>query len=177
MRSLRVVPDLPVPDLPVQGHPEREPDGASTVPTADALVTTTEPTEPTSAIDQILARARIGWQRITAEQAWEATQSGMLLIDVRTEPQRREIGELPGAIVIDLTVLEWRLDPTCSTRIPEAGLLTPIAVICRQGYSSSLAVARLRAMGLRHVTDVIGGVEAWIEAGLPLHTDPADVRR
>lgn len=107
-----------------------------------------------------------------------AANSGALLVDTRTETQRAEQGDLPGALVIDRTVLEWRLDPACETRIPEAvGYDVDIVVVCRQGYSSSLAAASLRAVGLHRATDLIGGVEAWISAGLPLHGGPADVRR
>ena len=50
-----------------------------------------------------------------------------------------------------------------------------VVVLCRQGYSSSLAAASLRALGV-DATDVVGGVEAWAAAGLPLTDDPADVR-
>ena len=49
-------------------------------------------------------------------------------------------------------------------------------MVCRQGYSSSLAAASLQALGLRRATDMIGGVEAWREAGLPMSDRPADVR-
>jgi len=50
-----------------------------------------------------------------------------------------------------------------------------IIVLCRQGYSSSLAAATLQELGLRRSTDVVGGVEAWIEAGLPIEPfDPRD---
>jgi rhodanese-related sulfurtransferase len=41
-------------------------------------------------------------------------------------------------------------------------------LLCRQGYSSSLAAAQLRAIGFERATDVVGGVEAWIDAGLPI---------
>lgn len=111
-------------------------------------------------------------------EAAAATRSGSLLIDTRTEMQRAEQGELPGALVIARTVLEWRLDPACEARIPEATSYdTEIIVVCRQGFSSSLAAASLRTVGLRRATDLIGGVEAWVAAGLPLHREPADVRR
>jgi rhodanese-related sulfurtransferase len=50
-------------------------------------------------------------------------------------------------------------------------------VACRQGYSSSLAAASLRAVGLHRATDMVGGVEAWRAAGLPMSQGPADVRR
>jgi rhodanese-related sulfurtransferase len=80
--------------------------------------------------------------------------------------------------VIDRTVLEWRLDPASGARIPEAvDYDIDIIVVCRQGYSSSLAAASLRTIGLRGATDLIGGVEAWIAAGLPLHRGPVDLRR
>lgn len=50
-------------------------------------------------------------------------------------------------------------------------------MVCRQGYSSSLAAESLRRLGLHRATDMVGGVEAWQQAGLPLHDGPADVRR
>lgn len=177
---LRMVPRLPLtpddPDESAATDEENAPFPGRLVADS-AAVPDSSSQQPLCASDQLLARARMGWRRVTAEQALDAAESGALFIDLRTESQRAETGELPGAIVIDLTVLEWRLDPTCEHRIPEAGMLTPIVLICRQGYSSSLAVARLRAMGLRSVTDVIGGVEAWVAADLPMSTEPADVRR
>jgi rhodanese-related sulfurtransferase len=50
-----------------------------------------------------------------------------------------------------------------------------VILACREGYSSSLAAALLRAIGFARATDVIGGVDAWREAGLPLepHGDQA----
>ncbi len=132
---------------------------------------------PQCEADRLLDRVRLGWIRLTARQAADCQAEGALLIDVRTETQRAETGEIPGAIVIDLTVLEWRLDPTSPDRIPEATQHRPIVLICRQGFCSSLAVGRLRCIGVRWVTDVIDGVEGWLAAGLPLDSGPADVRR
>ncbi|GAA5194396.1 rhodanese-like domain-containing protein [Rugosimonospora acidiphila] len=129
-------------------------------------------------IDQVLAKARAGTRRMTPRETVEAGRRGALIIDTRTETQRLEQGEVPGAIVIDRTVLEWRLDPTSDARIPEAvDHDVEVVVICRQGYSSGLAAESLRSIGLWRATDLIGGVEAWQEAGLPLTSGPADVRR
>lgn len=128
-------------------------------------------------VDALLEQARAGLHRLTPHQTVEAVRAGALLVDTRTEAQRREQGELPGAIVIDRTVLEWRLDPASAWRIPEAtGYDRAVVVACRQGYSSSLAAASLQALGLRRATDMIGGVEAWREAGLPMSDRPADIR-
>jgi rhodanese-related sulfurtransferase len=52
-----------------------------------------------------------------------------------------------------------------------------VVVVCRQGYSSSLAAASLRSIGLSQVIDLAGGVEAWEAAGLRLTAGPADVHR
>ena len=129
-------------------------------------------------VDRVLAAAREGLQRLTPVEAQRAAACGALLVDTRTETQRREQGELPGALVIDRTVLEWRLDPTSADRIPEAvDFDVEVIVVCRQGFSSSLAAASLQSLGLHRATDLIGGIEAWVEAGLPLTTGPADVRR
>ena len=128
-------------------------------------------------IDAVLAAAREGVLRLTPHEVLEAVGQGALVVDTRTEAQRRRQGELPGAVVIDRTVLEWRLDPTADSRIPEAaGFDLQVVVVCRQGYSSSLAAASLRSIGLHRATDLAGGVEAWVAAGLPTSDGPADVR-
>ncbi|MBM0235786.1 rhodanese-like domain-containing protein [Micromonospora parastrephiae] len=128
-------------------------------------------------IDALLEQARAGLHRLTPQQTVEAVRGGALLVDTRTETQRREQGDLPGAVVIDRTVLEWRLDPASAWRIPEAtGYDREIVLVCRQGYSSSLAAASLQTLGLRRATDMIGGVDAWLAAGLPTTDRPADIR-
>ncbi|KAB1906365.1 rhodanese-like domain-containing protein [Micromonospora sp. AMSO31t] len=128
-------------------------------------------------VDALLEQARAGLRRLTPHDTVEAVRAGALLVDTRTEAQRREQGELPGAIVIDRTVLEWRLDPASDWRIPESTSYDrQIVVVCRQGYSSSLAAASLQALGLRQATDMIGGVQGWREAGLPMSDRPADIR-
>ncbi|MBQ0901920.1 rhodanese-like domain-containing protein [Micromonospora sp. U21] len=129
-------------------------------------------------IDALLEQARAGLHRLTPQQAVEAVRGGALLVDTRTEIQRRDQGDLPGAVVIDRTVLEWRLDPASEWRIPEAtGYDREIVLVCREGYSSSLAAASLQTLGLRRATDMIGGVDAWLAAGFPTTDRPADIRR
>jgi rhodanese-related sulfurtransferase len=130
------------------------------------------------AVDRLLADARASLRRLTPCQTAEAAAAGALVVDTRTETQRAEQGELPGAVVIDRTVLEWRLDPNGPWRIPDAGDADRlIVVVCSQGYSSSLAAASLQRLGLPNATDMAGGFEAWRASGLPVGSGPADVRR
>jgi len=119
-------------------------------------------------IDDALKAARSRYPRVTPQEAAAEQAAGALLLDTRTSEQRTRDGEIPGALVIDRTVFEWRLDPTSPSRVPEAtGHEVRLIVICNQGFSSSLAAASLLDLGLTNVTDVIGGFEAWKAAGLP----------
>jgi rhodanese-related sulfurtransferase len=120
-------------------------------------------------IEQLLAQARAGLRRLEPHQALDAGRDGAILVDTRPEFQRRADGEIPGAIVVERNHLEWRLDPTSAARLPEA-VDRDVAwiVICDEGYSSSLAAASLRSLGLHRATDVIGGFRAWRAAGLPV---------
>ena len=122
-----------------------------------------------SGIEQVLARARQRLRRVTPEQAAAEHAQGALLVDTRTSEQRARDGEIPGALVVDRTVFEWRLDPTSPSCIPEAkDHDVRVIVICNQGFSSSLAAASLLDLGLVNATDVIGGFAAWKAAGLPV---------
>ena len=122
-------------------------------------------------IDRVLDRTRRRLRRLEPAQAAAEQVAGALLVDTRTESQRNADGEIPDALVIDRTVLEWRLDPTSPSCIPEAtNHTTRVIVICHEGYSSSLAAASLQRLGLVNATDVIGGFQAWKAAGLPVRT-------
>ena len=126
-------------------------------------------------IDELLEEVRARYERVDAVTAARERDSGALLVDTRPVEYRRKHGEVPGAITIGLDVLEWRLDPQCPSRIAEAtDHDLRIILVCRQGYSSSLAVGRLLDLGLRRATDVIDGVEGWVAAGLPLTGGRAD---
>ena len=119
-------------------------------------------------IDELLEEARASLQRVTPEEAERATGSGALLVDMRPIEQRARDGEIPGALIIDRNVLEWRLDPGSANRIREIRSHDDAVILfCNEGYASSLAAANLQQLGLRHATDMIGGFQAWLAAGFP----------
>ncbi|HSD25338.1 MAG TPA: rhodanese-like domain-containing protein [Solirubrobacterales bacterium] len=124
--------------------------------------------ERSKGVDDLLAEARRDLDRLSPEEALEATREGAALIDIRSESQRAADGLIPAAAYIPRNVLEWRLDPECEHRDPElarAGLR--LIVVCNEGCQSSLAAATIRRFGLE-ATDVIGGFRAWRNAGLPI---------
>ena len=114
-----------------------------------------------SAVDAMLAAARAGVERVTAERLAAEVACGALVVDIRPADQRTRDGELPGAVVIDRNVLEWRLDPTCPHRLADAPAPDRrIVVVCNEGYGSSLAAESLRRLGLGRATDLVGGYQA-----------------
>ncbi|MER7845200.1 rhodanese-like domain-containing protein [Kitasatospora sp. NPDC096077] len=124
-------------------------------------------------IDDLVERAREGVHRPRAREAYQAHLEGALLVDIRPAAQRAAEGGIPGSLIIERNVLEWRLDPTGSHRIPEAsGYDVEVIVICSEGYASSLAAASLRELGLHRATDLDGGFVGWAADGLP--TRPGD---
>ena len=74
----------------------------------------------TSAIDRRLAEARSRIKSVPPAEAQRLKAAGALFVDTRRREQRDEFGVIPGSIVIDRNVLEWRLDPTSAHRDPTA---------------------------------------------------------
>ena len=128
------------------------------------------PPEGSRGIDEILADARRRLDRVEPRAAYG---SGAVLVDIRPAAQRRTHGEIPGAVVIERNVLEWRLDPRSDARLPFADRYDlPVVVLCQEGYTSSLAAAALQDLGLSRATDLIGGFAAWADEGLPVTGGP-----
>ncbi len=98
------------------------------------------------------------------------TSSMDVLEVIRT---RRSIPQFkPDAI--PRTVLEWRLEPDGEFRSPYVGGCEDrILLICDHGHSTILAAATLVDLGFSRAGDVVGGFEAWREAGLPVKPGPS----
>jgi rhodanese-related sulfurtransferase len=120
------------------------------------------PSAPRS-IDEVLEETRGRLHRLEPAEAAARMAAGA---------QRAADGEVPGALVVERNVLEWRLDPASDARLPEAtDHDVEVIVLCNEGYASSLAADSLRALGLHRATDVVGGYQAWAAAGLPTTRD------
>ena len=112
-------------------------------------------------IDDLLDEARSHLRRVPIEELDDELAKGALLVDTRPIEQRERDGTIPSALIIDRNVLEWRLDPKSEDRIDETSYDRKIVLFCNEGYSSSLAAATLRELGL-DATDLVGGYQAWL---------------
>ncbi len=125
--------------------------------------------EGARSIAEILQAARARLDRLDPVRALAAQRDGAVLVDIRPAAQRARTGVIPGALVIERNVLEWRFDPASDARLPLADRYDlPVVVYCEEGYTSSLAAAALQDLGLHRATDLAGGISAWRIAGLPV---------
>jgi len=120
-------------------------------------------------VDDLLASCRTRIRRLDPHETAAACRRGAMLIDIRPTVQRRWEGEVPGAVVIERNVLEWRLDPASAHRLAEVtDHVQEIVVMCSEGYASSLVAATLVDLGYTSAADLDGGFQAWARAGLPI---------
>ncbi|PRY42863.1 rhodanese-like domain-containing protein [Umezawaea tangerina] len=119
-------------------------------------------------IDKFLAEARTTLTRVTPQEVDALRGTDALIIDIRPHHNRLAEGEIPDSIPVERIVLEWRLDPEGTHRLPNFTADTTVVVLCNEGYSSSLAARDLQRIGLPKATDLIGGFRAWSTAGLPI---------
>ena len=112
-------------------------------------------------IDEYLYAARSRLQRVPPEDLEKAVADGALLVDIRPDVDRVQDGELPGAVVIDRIVLEWRLAPSSDARTFDLEPGQQVILFCNEGYHSSLAAATLLDLGVDGATDLVGGYRGW----------------
>jgi rhodanese-related sulfurtransferase len=120
-------------------------------------------------VEDLVRSARSRLDRLTPRAAAREQADGALLVDLRSEGRRRTDGEVPGSLVLERSVLEWRLDPCSKWRLEEAvDHELRVILFCPVGQMSSLAAGALHDLGLHRSTDIVGGFAAWRAAGLPV---------
>jgi rhodanese-related sulfurtransferase len=121
-------------------------------------------------LTELLLEARRSLVRVNPEQLATLMQRNeVVVLDTRTPTDRAMYGCIPGSIHTPRTVLEWRVALDAPLRIPEVMNHDQcLVVVCNEGFSSSLAAVSLQTLGFHRATDLVGGVLAWSENGLPL---------
>jgi len=123
---------------------------------------------------ELLADARRLTARVDPGTAWAAAGAReALIVDIRSDDERRRDGIVPGSLHLPRTVLEWRIDPESGwSNRHVADTERRLILLCAHGWSSSLAAATLVDLGYRDAGDVEGGFEAWLASGLPTACAP-----
>lgn len=106
------------------------------------------------------------FQTVEVDDVAEEVEAGeVLLVDVRTD-EEWQAGRAARAMHVPLDEVEERLD-----EIDRAAGDRPVAFICRSGRRSAEAAGIAVGAGIEEVVNVDGGMQAWVDEGLPL--DPA----
>jgi rhodanese-related sulfurtransferase len=118
-------------------------------------------------IGELLAQAQSRLERLGPAEVLAAQGNGATVVDLRCTDDRRAAGVIPGSVAIPLSVVFWRLDPTSGYDDPRlSDPARQFVLVCNDGYSSSIAAATLRDLGFTRATDLDGGFNAWLAAGL-----------
>lgn len=104
-----------------------------------------------------------------AEIAPDVESGDVLLVDVR-EDEEWDAGHAPDAIHIPLATVGDELD-----QIEEEADGRPVAFICRSGNRSAEASRIAVDGGLTDVINVLGGMGAWVDAGLPIVPEDGEI--
>ncbi|MBP2145296.1 hydroxyacylglutathione hydrolase [Methanofollis sp. W23] len=89
---------------------------------------------------------------------------GQFIIDVRDRPTRLSIGAVPGSHSIPVEEI--------ARRIREVPRHTAILAYCNTGFKGSLAASILLRDGYQDVTNILGGMNAWINTGRTVQKEP-----
>jgi hydroxyacylglutathione hydrolase len=103
--------------------------------------------------------------RITPQElAVRLHEGGIGVLDVRREAEF-EAGHIEGA--------DWHPLDRFKAALPDIPKDAPVAVHCKSGYRSLIAVSLLERAGYHNVVDVAGGFDAWVGASLPVEASEA----
>lgn len=94
--------------------------------------------------------------------ALSKSDKGFILVDVRS-PEEHQAGRIPGTDRnIDFREIQAR------HREIGAQLDDHVVVYCQSGRRSNIAAETLADLGYRHVYNVAGSMNAWVDAGFPV---------
>lgn len=98
---------------------------------------------------------------IGPEEARKLAEEGAQLVDVRTDHEW-EAGRIGGASHIELSELDGRAGEVDKER--------PVVFYCRGDNRSDMAAAAFAAGGYE-ASALAGGIQAWVDAGLPIEPE------
>lgn len=124
---------------------------------------------------ELVAEAKAQINEISVSELAEVLKDHhSVLIDVR-EPDEYQQGYIDRSVNFPRGMLEMKIHQHpavvahCDAKTALEDLADkPVYLMCRSGARSALAALTLKQMGLRNVTSVAGGFQAWVDAGLKI---------
>ncbi len=129
----------------------------------------------TGMLISMLKMAEAGVTNINNQELSNLLKQGVAIVDIRTEPEWRQTGIVPGSHLLMLFDEKRQVvDPQgwlgrVKALVP---LHKPVILICRVGNRTIPATQFLAKSGYAKVYNVTGGIEPWIRKGLPVEKYP-----
>ena len=114
------------------------------------------------------AKARITEVSVGDSQALLEKNPAALMLDVREEAELAA-GRIPGARHVPRGLLEPKA--AADSPLRDEAFADParlVLVYCASGVRSAFAADVLQVLGFTNARSVVGGFNAWVEAGLPV---------
>ncbi len=107
--------------------------------------------------------APLTYETITVQTAFDALEDNdsAVIVDVRQPEEWAMTGHPPEAVLLPLAEVQSRAPG-------ELAKDTPVYVICNSGNRSREASQTLIGLGYQEVYNVDGGIQAWLQANLPV---------
>lgn len=115
-----------------------------------------------TAHDLVLA-AKLQCREVAIQDAQALLRSADVIIDVR-EADEYAAGHLAGAINIPRGLLEFKLSGTPALEPRDLN----VVLYCKTSGRAALAATTMQSMGYLQVVSIAGGMDAWVQAGMPV---------
>ena len=117
---------------------------------------------------QLLAEANAVADSVSVHDALDLlSDEGVVFIDVR-ESEERQKGYIPGSVHAPRGFLEFIADPDGPMHNPAFSSGKRLVIYCGSGGRSALSARTLAEMGFGDVINLVGGIQAWSQAGGPI---------
>ena len=117
---------------------------------------------------EMVAEANAEIETMSIEEAKALVGAdGVLILDVREDAEVAK-GKIAGSLHIPRGLLEFIADAKSPLHNPALSADKHVVVVCASGGRSALAGKTLKDMGFGRVTNMLGGMNAWRDAGFEI---------
>jgi rhodanese-related sulfurtransferase len=125
--------------------------------------------EATTSVKQLVDEANAEIETLTVEDAIAAhTDEDVVVVDLRDVRELTHDGKVPGCFHMPRGMLEFWIDPESPYFKELFHEDKRFVFYCSKGWRSALATQTAQRMGLKRVSHIEGGFEAWQKAGGPI---------
>ena len=117
---------------------------------------------------QMVSEAKSQIENLDNDQLAAEIESGALIVDIREQNEREQLGVIPGAMHVPRGLLEFWAEPESPMHRDEFQLDRRIVLHCATGGRSALAAVALKELGYSNVAHHEPGFNAWEADGRPV---------